>query len=186
MGDLLGFLYAMDRYQNHGGPWTVPKKYALGLSAVLSVPEPNRKRTDSYLYHIKTGLPVSIPDLLTDKTGFPEDLTPHQLIDHMQFTERTNTPIKKRLGAALSNNRYILPGSIEVDTIHSVKGLESPAVVIDCSFNVDRVMDAKANPEEERRVGYVAVTRSSNHVSLIEPIHGPWNPVIEPVRGLWK
>ncbi len=186
MGDLLGFLYAMDKYQTQGGPWTVPKKYALVLSAVLSVPEQSRKRTDNYLYHLKPGLPVSIPDLLTDKMGFPDDLTPYQLIERMQFTERTNTPIKKRLGAALSNGRYILPGSIEVDTIHSVKGLESPAVVIDCSFLEDRVKDAKATPEEERRVGYVAVTRSSNHVSLIEPINGPWNPVIEPVRGLWK
>lgn len=186
MGDILGFLYAVDRYQTQGGPWTVPKKYALGLSAVLSVPEMNRKRTDSYLNHLKPGLPVSIPDLLTDKMGLPEDLTPYDLITHMQFKGRYDPQIKKRLNTAVSNGRYIMPGSIEVDTIHSVKGLESPAVVIDCSFLEDRVKDAKANPEEERRVGYVAVTRSSNHVSLIEPIHGPWNPVIEPVRGLWK
>jgi len=186
VGDILGFLYALDKYRTQGGPWTVPKKYALGLSAVLSVPEPNRKRTDSYLNHLKPDLPVSIPDLLTDKMGLPEDLTPYDLITCMQFKGRYDPQIKKRLNTAVSNGRYIMPGSIEVDTIHSVKGLESPAVVIDCSFNVDRVMDAKANPEEERRVGYVAVTRSSSHVSLIEPIHGPWNPVFEPVRGLWK
>ncbi|OPZ73202.1 MAG: hypothetical protein BWY80_00983 [Firmicutes bacterium ADurb.Bin456] len=118
--------------------------------------------------------------------GLPEDLTPYDLITRMQFKGRYDPQIKKRLDTAVSNGRYIMPGSIEVDTIHSVKGLESPAVVIDCSFLEDRVKDAKADPEEERRVGYVAVTRSSNHVSLIEPLNGPWSPIFEPVRGWWS
>lgn len=185
MADFLGFLYAMAKYQDGKGPWTVPKKYTLGLNAVLSVPEEKKKRTDSFLYHLKPDQPVSIPDLLT-RWGFPEDTTPHQLIGHMRFTERTNPTIRKRLAAALSNGRYIMPGSIQVDTVHAAKGLESPAVVVYAGFLEERLQDAQANPEEERRVGYVAVTRSSNHVSVVEPLTGPWNPVFQPVRGFWK
>jgi len=185
MGDILGFLYAMTKYQDGKGTWTVPKKYALGLNSVLSVPEDKKKRTDSFLYHLKPDQPVSIPDIL-DRWGFPEDTTPHQIIGHMHFTERTNPAIRTRLAAALSNGRFIMPGSILVDTIHAAKGLESPAVVVYAGFLEERLQDAKTEPEEERRVGYVAVTRSSNHVSIVEPLTGPWNPVFQPVRGFWK
>ncbi|OPZ72918.1 MAG: DNA-dependent helicase II [Firmicutes bacterium ADurb.Bin456] len=90
------------------------------------------------------------------------------------------------MAAAVSNRRYIMPGSILVDTIHAAKGLEAPAVVVYAGFLADRVKDAKTNPEEERRVGYVAVTRTSNHLSIVEPLTGPWNPVFETVRGIWK
>ncbi len=184
IGDILGALYAIDKHRSQGVLWPVPKKYGSSLTAVLSVPEENKKRTVSYLNHLKKDLSVSIPDLL-DKMGL-SDLTPQELITRMQFQGKADQHIKLRMSAALSNGRYIMPGSIEVDTIHSVKGLEAPAVVIDTSFLTERVKDALEDPEEERRVGYVAVTRSSSYVGMLEPINGPWNPVFQDVRGWWS
>jgi superfamily I DNA/RNA helicase len=70
--------------------------------------------------------------------------------------------LKKIYFKAIKSGKKINPNSIVIDTIHASKGLEWPAVIIyDMGFN------PAGDLAEEHRIYYVAVTRSSNQLTVM-------------------
>ena len=59
-----------------------------------------------------------------------------------------------------------LPIKVTLSTIHQAKGREAPRVLIDLTMPTRALVDLHKNPDAERRVWYVALTRTSDELIL--------------------
>lgn len=185
MANLLHALQGFDRYHNGENESSISLDDARTFIRLIRLAEENKSGLINFLNHKDPEKPVMVSTLIGQLSMWIGGLDPHSLIDEMVIKEKEAQSIRNLLHLAVENKHYFSPDSILLDTLHSSKGLQSPAVLIDCSFIKDRTDDVIIDPSEERRVGYVGVTRASEHVVLIEPLKGVWNPVFEKAKERW-
>lgn len=91
------------------------------------------------------------------------------------------------LERALLRGGDALPASVALDTLHAAKGLESPAVLVFTMYSARRYNEVMEDPvklDEEKRVYYVGLSRSSGPVFLSDGYTSAvTNPVVDPLRG---
>jgi superfamily I DNA/RNA helicase len=185
IGKILPALHGFDRYHNGENESSISLDDARTFIRLIPLDEKIKSGLINFLNHKNPEKPVMVSTLIGQLSMWIEGLDPHSLIDKIAIKEKHAQSIRNLLHLAVENQYYFSPDSILLDTLHSSKGLQSPAVLIDCSFIKDRTDDVIIDPSEERRVGYVGVTRASEHVVLIEPFNAVWNPVFETAKERW-
>jgi len=84
---------------------------------------------------------------------------------------RTDVPdfLARMDGLRLARQRYEAGGdALILSTIHQAKGLEWPCVIV-TGLEEGQFPSQRANPEEERRLAYVAFTRAKERLTLAVP-----------------
>lgn len=106
---------------------------------------------------------ISIPQLM--QVAYPDIRNIHQFIEQLQLCSDRKYALHRVFYQGIKHPITIHPADIVVDTIHSAKGLESPAVILDAGVIQCRLTEPHLLPEvlnEERRVYYVGATRARN------------------------
>jgi len=168
MAVILELLRQVDDYSKDARSWEIAPKKAAKLINASTFDDPEKAGFIKQL----TGRESVFLEELVAAFGISPDDSPRPaatLISHLDFAET----ILKNLTAALENR--ILPGAVRVDTIHAAKGLEAPAVIVDCRYLPGRREGYfRQNEEkekmraEERRVYYVAATRASEALYFMD------------------
>lgn len=121
-------------------------------------------------YGAKVKLDKSHDDALMDMEtlkrdyGLMVDTIWHEAFDRMPAEER------QYFIAALKNGEKLLKEPrIRINTIHGVKGAEADNVVILTDMAHRTFREFHANPDDEHRVWYVAITRARERLYIVEP-----------------
>lgn len=120
-------------------------------------------------YGSKSVLKAEDPDLLVNlsdlktKYGLLVDGIWHECLDRIPVDQ------KNYLLVALQNGENINEARIRISTIHGVKGGEADNVVIFSDMAKRTFVEYEANPDDEARVWYVAVTRARQSLYIIYP-----------------
>ena len=105
------------------------------------------------------------------------------IIDRLELDEWKRDVLQ----SAVRANAAIAPGEVQVGTIHTAKGLEAPTVYLFTSTTDRIVSNYQRQPKkaaEEHRVYYVATTRASAELYLVDGyFSGPTAPPMKQARN---
>lgn len=179
--EVLSALDAIAIYERTGYPWTI------ACDLVRHVVAATRPRTapESIREFLAPQSDVSIADV----TGW-FGLAPRPGAARVIAASALDFPEVFARGLLAAFDRPHRPdrSTIEVDTIHSAKGREAPAVVLHTGYHRGRVRDFWQNPTiaaEERRVYYTGCTRASEALVFLDGLRsGPSAPPLQAIPGV--
>lgn len=110
------------------------------------------------------GTMLSMRDMLTEAGGLLIDTNKvwHEALDRLPKDEMSYMLAARRRGEKLRKSPRI-----RLSTIHSAKGAEADHVVLMTEMAFRTYRDAYRNPDDERRVWYVGVTRARSKLTVV-------------------
>jgi len=125
---------------------------------------------------LATAVPIDGVPSLTDWGATPKLVDMIQKGHWIVLTERGS----EFRSAWQADPHEVLNPRVRLGTIHAAKGMQEDNVMVDCR-STKKCADSQRNSEqasnEERRVGYVAVTRAKHRLVLLKPRKGHRMPV---------
>jgi ATP-dependent DNA helicase UvrD/PcrA len=108
--------------------------------------------------------PISMNDMVSAAGGLLIDTNKvwHEALDKLPFEEMSYMLAARRRGEKLRKSPRI-----RLSTIHSAKGAEADHVVLMTEMAFRTAHDAYRNPDDERRVWYVGVTRARSKLTVV-------------------
>lgn len=94
----------------------------------------------------------------------PRDLAWLDALPLMPLGDREYVRVLRRHGESL-----VKPGRVRIGTVHNVKGAEAHTVAVTTDISGQVAHGARVDPDSERRVQYVAVTRTKRRLVLMSP-----------------
>ena len=156
---------AVRRYQEGTEIDRIPLDEAEALIAA-TVRQPRRKQIIGSLEAtVKRGDPIRI-GALTPWIPAPPD----RILEALNIQPYLTDQIQRCITRERQRGSVIAPHAVRVDTIHSAKGLEAPAVFLHTGY-LRGLIDGLSDPDrmsEERRVFFVGATRASRALILFD------------------
>lgn len=97
----------------------------------------------------------------------------HEALDRLNVEDMTYMRAARRRGETLRSRPRV-----RISTIHSAKGGEASHVVLLTEMARRTHKEMESNPDDERRVWYVGVTRTRDHITIVNPETGQFCPWI--------